>query len=114
MIAEEFLRALGLSSRSAADGAQALQACAAAPPRLVLMDLQMPVMDGLTATRMLRDHQRRGDLPGFPIIALTAHAMGSDAQACHDAGMDAFLTKPLLLDTLRRELARWCPELRRG
>ena len=114
MIAEEFLHAIGLASRSAADGAQALQACAVAPPRLVLMDLQMPVMDGLTATRLLRERQRRGELPAFPIVALTAHAMGSDAQACRDAGMDAFLTKPLLLDTLRRELARWCPELQRN
>ena len=112
MIAQEFLRTLGLTARTAQDGAQALTACAQAPPRLVLMDLQMPVMDGLTATRALCERQRRGELPAFPIVALTAHAMSSDAQACREAGMAGFLTKPLLLDTLRAELARWYPELR--
>jgi len=111
MIAEAFLQSLGLSSRSVTDGAQALEACAAAPPRLVLMDLQMPVMDGLTATRELCARQARGELPAFPIVALTAHAMDADAQACREAGMQGFLTKPLLLDRLRQELTRWWPSL---
>ena len=110
MIAEEFLRTLGISTRTAADGEQALQACATEPPRLVLMDLQMPVMDGLAATRALRERQQRGELPDFPIVALTAHAMSSDADACRAAGMVGYLTKPLLLDSLRDELARWWPE----
>jgi PAS domain S-box-containing protein len=111
MIAEEFLRALGLDCRTADDGAQALAACTRAAPRLVLMDLQMPVMDGLAATRALRERQRRGELPEFPIVALTAHAMETDAQACRDAGMVGYLTKPLMLDALRAELARWVPEM---
>jgi signal transduction histidine kinase/CheY-like chemotaxis protein len=111
MIAEEFLRTLGLDTRTAEDGAQALAACAAAPPRVVLMDLQMPVMDGLSATRALRERQQRGELPEFPIVALTAHAMETDAEACRAAGMAGYLTKPLLLEALRAELARWCPEL---
>jgi two-component system sensor histidine kinase/response regulator len=111
MIAEEFLHTLGLSTRTAEDGAQALDACAAEPPRVVLMDLQMPVMDGLAATRALRERQQRGELPVFPIVALTAHAMETDAEACRAAGMAGYLTKPLLLDALRAELARWCPEL---
>jgi PAS domain S-box-containing protein len=114
MIAEEFLRTLGVRARTAEDGAQALLACAEAPPRLVLMDLQMPVMDGLAATRALRERQQRGELPAFPIIALTAHAMSADAEACRAAGMVGYLTKPLLLDALRAELARWCPELSAG
>jgi signal transduction histidine kinase/CheY-like chemotaxis protein len=111
MIAEEFLHTLGLRARTAEDGAQALEACAAEPPRLVLMDLQMPVMDGLAATRALCERQRRGELPPFPIVALTAHAMDTDVQACRAAGMQGYLTKPLLLDALRAELARWFPEL---
>jgi CheY-like chemotaxis protein len=111
MIAEEFLRTLGISTRTAEDGAQALAACAADTPRLVLMDLQMPVMDGLAATRVLRERQQRGELPDFPIVALTAHAMSADAEACRAAGMVACLTKPLLLDALRAELLRWWPEL---
>lgn len=111
MIVEAFLEVLALPWRSVGDGAQAVADCMAAPPRLVLMDLQMPVMDGLAATRELRVRQSRGELPAFPVVALTAHAMAGDAQACRDAGMDGFLTKPLLLETLRAELVRWCPEL---
>ncbi len=111
MIAEEFLRTLGIRTRTAEDGAKALEACADEPPRLVLMDLQMPVMDGLAATRALRERQQRGELPDFPIVALTAHAMNTDAEACRAAGMVGYLTKPLLLDALRAELQRWWPEL---
>jgi signal transduction histidine kinase/ActR/RegA family two-component response regulator len=109
LIAEEFLRTLGVPVRSVEDGAQALQACCDEPPALVLMDLQMPVMDGLTATRALCERQRNGALPAFPIVALTAHARAADADACREAGMQGYLTKPLLLDALRAELARWWP-----
>jgi PAS domain S-box-containing protein len=111
LIAEEFLRTLGVPVRSVEDGAQALQAGSAEPPALVLMDLQMPVMDGLTATRALCERQRAGLLPAFPIVALTAHARAADAEACREAGMSGYLTKPLLLDTLRAELGRWWPGL---
>jgi PAS domain S-box-containing protein len=111
LIAEEFLRVLGVPVRSVEDGAQAVQACADDPPALVLMDLQMPVMDGLTATRQLCERQRKGALPAFPIVALTAHARSADAEACREAGMSGYLTKPLLLDALRAELARWWPGL---
>ena len=111
LIAQEFLRTLGIPTRTAEDGEQALAACSGTPPRLVLMDLQMPVMDGLAATRALRERQARGELPPFPIVALTAHAMSTDAQACRDAGMVGYLTKPLLLESLRTELARWWPEV---
>jgi CheY-like chemotaxis protein len=111
MIFEAFLEALGLPWRSVGDGAQAIDDCARTPPRLVLMDLQMPVLDGLEATRELRARQARGELPDFPIIALTAHAMASDAEACRAAGMVGYLTKPLLLDALKLELARWIPDL---
>ncbi|MGD9833105.1 MAG: hybrid sensor histidine kinase/response regulator [Piscinibacter sp.] len=111
MIAEAFLDSLGLPWRSVGDGAQALAACAEDPPRLVLMDLQMPVMDGLSATRELCARQARGELPAFPIVALTAHAMVGDAQACRGAGMSGYLTKPLMLEALQEELARWIPGL---
>jgi CheY-like chemotaxis protein len=111
LIAEEFLRALGVPVRSVEDGEEAVQACHAHPPALVLMDLQMPVMDGLTATRTLCERQRAGALPPFPIVALTAHARSADADACREAGMSGYLTKPLLLDTLRDELSRWWPGL---
>ena len=72
----------------------------------------MPGMDGLETTRRLRAMQRDGSLPHFPIVALTAHAQESDAQLSRAAGMDGFLSKPIMLDTLRRELSRWLPSLR--
>ena len=110
MIGEGFLTALGLESHTADDGAQALDACARQAPALVLMDLQMPVMDGLEATRRLRALQQAGELRHFPIVALTAHALESDRQRAMAAGMDGYLTKPLLLEALRSELSRWLPQ----
>jgi CheY-like chemotaxis protein len=73
------------------------------------MDLQMPGMDGLEATRRLRQMQRNGGQPAVPIVALTAHAGDADHSACLAAGMDAVLTKPLSLDALREQLRRWLP-----
>ncbi|NRF71886.1 PAS domain-containing protein [Aquincola sp. S2] len=107
MIGQEFLRTLGLAVRTAGDGAQAVDACLDRPPTLVLMDLQMPGMDGLEATRRLRELQRAGRWPGAPIIALTAHAGASDRNACLAAGMDGVLTKPLALEVLRKALSQW-------
>jgi CheY-like chemotaxis protein len=111
LIGDEFLRALGLPVRMAENGEAALASVAQVVPSLVLMDLQMPGMDGLEATRRLRAMQRDGVLPHFPIIALTAHAAESDAQMSRAAGMDGFLSKPIMLENLRRELARWLPAL---
>lgn len=110
MIGEGFLHALGLVTHTADDGAQALAACVRLAPALVLMDLQMPVMDGLEATRRLRALQREGRLRHFPIVALTAHALESDRERAVAAGMDGYLTKPLLLEALRAELQRWLPQ----
>ena len=67
----------------------------------------MPVMDGFEAARQMRAQQAAGRLPRFPIVALTAHAGQADREAARAAGMDDYLTKPLLLDSLRATLARW-------
>ena len=107
LVGQEFLRALGLRVRVANDGAEALVACTAHPPALVLMDLQMPGMDGLTATQHLQTMQREGVWPGAPIVALTAHASPADRAACRAAGMSGMLTKPLSLDVLRQQLPKW-------
>lgn len=112
LIGDEYLRALGLTVRLADSGEAALAAVAEETPSLVLMDLQMPGMDGLETTRRMRAMQRDGALPHFPIVALTAHALESDAQLSRAAGMDGFLSKPIMLETLRRELSRWLPALR--
>jgi signal transduction histidine kinase/CheY-like chemotaxis protein len=86
----------GISVTLAANGAQALSALDAEPFDLVLMDVQMPVMDGLEATRIIR----RKKSPHLPIVALTALAMKGDEEKCLAAGMDAYVSKPIDLDTL--------------
>ncbi len=85
-----------------ANGAEALAALGAAPYDLVLMDMRMPGMDGLTATRELRARGIR-----TPVVALTANAFEEDRRACLEAGMDDFLTKPIEPAALRSALARW-------
>ena len=107
MVAEAYLLALGLQVRLADSGAAALEACLAHPPALVLMDLQMPGMDGLETASRLLALQRQGRWPGAPIVALTAHAGLADRQACLAAGMSDVMTKPFTMDALRRQLAQW-------
>lgn len=107
VVAMEFLALMGVQARLAKNGIEALQACAEAAPDLVLMDIQMPGMDGLECARRLRALQRDGKLPGFPILALTAHALDADVAASMDAGMDEHLTKPLDFVALRTRLQRW-------
>jgi two-component system sensor histidine kinase/response regulator len=107
LIGQEFLQALGLPVRTVDDGEQALLACLEKPPAVVLMDLQMPGMDGLEAARRLRQLQAEKRWPGAPIIALTAHAADSDRHACLAAGMNEMLTKPLGLETLRKMLLKF-------
>ena len=75
-----------------ADGAQALDALEQNNVRLVLMDVQMPVLDGIEATRRIRRDSRWAELP---IVAMTARAMEGDEQICLNAGMNGFLTKPI-------------------
>ena len=107
LVGEAFLQALGLRVQLAASGSDALAACLRHPPALVLMDLQMPGMDGLETTARLLALQRDGRWPGSPILALTAHTSEADRAACLAAGMAAVLTKPLSLDRLRQQLAPW-------
>ena len=73
---------------------------------MVLMDIQMPVMDGLAATRLIRADRRFSKLP---ILALTAHAMVGDYEKSMDAGMNDHITKPIDLDTLTQALLKWMP-----
>jgi CheY-like chemotaxis protein len=107
IIAREMVAALGLTPVVVGSGQDALDSCQSMPPDLVLMDIQMPGMDGLETTRRLRALQAAGELRQFPIIALTAHAMASDRQASLDAGIDEHLTKPVQLETLRGVLGHW-------
>ena len=97
---------LGFRTRVVADGFEALQACADEPPTAVLMDVQMPRMDGLTATRELRRRQCEDGLARFPIIVASAFYSPADRAACFEAGADGFVTKPLMLAKLGAEIFR--------
>ena len=99
------LEALGFDVDVAADGVQALERFATGQYAAVLMDCQMPQLDGYAATRALRRMGGRG--AEVPIIALTASALASDEARCREAGMDDFVTKPLRPETLARVLDRW-------
>ena len=106
-VAQGILQHLGHTVHVVGDGAAALEALAAGDFDAVLMDCQMPVMDGYTATRQLRQAERENGSPHMPVIALTASAMVEDRQRCLDAGMDDYVSKPLEPDMLARTLDRW-------
>jgi CheY-like chemotaxis protein/HPt (histidine-containing phosphotransfer) domain-containing protein len=101
------LRGMGCEVDLVADGEAAVEAVLARAYDVVLMDCQMPVLDGLEATRRLRQARRDGQTAHDPkVIALTANATADDRRACLDAGMDAYLTKPVRGTILQRTLQR--------
>jgi len=107
MIGAEMLKSFGIDVIEAEDGAQALAMLESQRVDLVLMDIQMPVLDGYAATRALRDRETRLRLPRVPIVALTANAFDEDAVQSLAAGMDAHLAKPYSRVQLRELLQRW-------
>ena len=101
------LKRMGYQADVASNGLEVLEALHRQPYDLVLMDVQMPEMDGLTATRAIRAQAER--LKAIPrIVAMTANAMNSDRQACLDAGMDDYMSKPIRLDDLARVIRSTC------
>jgi len=106
-VAQRILQKLSVQVTVANNGAEALERLAAMPFDAVLMDCQMPVMDGFTATRRIRESERlRGDGRHTPIIALTANVMSEDRERCIEAGMDAHLGKPIDVTQLANCLER--------
>jgi len=108
-VALGILKKLGLRADAVGDGSEAIRALETIPYDLVLMDVQMPVMDGLEATRLIRDPRSAVLRRGIPIIAMTAHAMQGDRERCLEAGMDGYVTKPISPDALAEALDRWLP-----
>ena len=103
-IALEMLAEAHVQTDVAVDGQAAIDQVLAHPYDLVLMDMQMPVLDGLEATRKIR---QQANLANLPIVAMTANAMESDRQNCLDAGMNDFLTKPIEVSQLFDKLIQW-------
>jgi len=107
MVAEHLLRVFQCEVRNAADGKQALAALREGGVDVVLMDCQMPVLDGYAATRRWRAEETETGCSRLPIIAMTANAMAGDRERCLQAGMDDYLSKPIARATLHALLRRW-------
>jgi signal transduction histidine kinase/DNA-binding response OmpR family regulator len=108
-VAQEMLSELGVDVVSAWTGEEALIKLAADRFEVVLMDCQMPRLDGYATTRRLREWERRTGRDRTPVVALTANALNGDASRCFEAGMDRYLSKPFTIDQLYRILDSCAP-----
>jgi len=111
LVAQKLLAAIGCTIDTAVNGELALEKLHAGTYQAVLMDCQMPVLDGYAATRRWRGHEAATGAARMPIIAMTANAMAGDRQRCLDAGMDDYLSKPISREGLQACLLRWCEPL---
>jgi signal transduction histidine kinase/CheY-like chemotaxis protein/HPt (histidine-containing phosphotransfer) domain-containing protein len=107
-VAQRLLSLIGISYEIAENGKEALDAIAARAFDGVLMDCQMPVMDGYTATRIQRQNEGQAG-KHIPIIAMTANAMAGDREKCLNSGMDDYMSKPLNRALLEQTLRKWMP-----
>ena len=106
-VALRMLKTLGVEAMLASDGAEAVTLIAEGAFDLVLMDCQMPVMDGYAATGVVREREAANGLPRMPIVAMTANALEGDREKCLAAGMDDYAPKPIKLEVLGKILAKW-------
>ena len=109
LILDQILTTLGCTTQHATNGQAALDAMENENFDLVMMDVQMPVMDGLTATRIIRDNESKLDQARQLIIALTANALAGDREMCLKAGMDDYVSKPVTIGSIRTVMQRWLP-----
>ncbi len=107
-VAVHMLDRLGFGVDVACNGIEALECLAQGAYDAVLMDCQMPELDGFEATRRVREIER-GSERHIPILAMTAHALAGDRERCLAAGMDDYLAKPIKLKALEDLLALWVP-----
>jgi signal transduction histidine kinase/response regulator RpfG family c-di-GMP phosphodiesterase/HPt (histidine-containing phosphotransfer) domain-containing protein len=113
-IAVAILNKLGYDSGTVANGAEAIQALRVGDYAAVLMDCEMPGMDGYEATRLIRRPETGARDPEIPIVALTADALPGDRENCLQAGMSDYLAKPISMNKLSETLAIWTSSLNRG
>lgn len=114
LVVRKILEKNGYTVAMAADGRDAVSKYKTDPAiDLILMDVRMPLLDGLKATQVIRDIEREGVRKKMPIIALTASAMKGDEQKCLSAGCDAYLTKPLDKDLLIAAISKYLPKIKR-
>jgi len=109
-VALAILKRLGVSADAVANGKEAIISLATIPYDLVLMDMQMPVMDGLEATRLIRNPQSAVKEHAIPIIAMTANAMQGDRERCLEAGMNDYISKPVSPKKIVEALEKWLPK----
>jgi len=112
MIASVMLKNLGCETSMAADGEEAVAAMRASSFDLVIMDLHMPILDGISACKMIKEPGSGALNPQVPVVAMTASAILRGKERCIEAGMADFLTKPLGKKDFERTLARWVPSWR--
>jgi two-component system, sensor histidine kinase and response regulator len=106
-VLQHFLSQKGCSVDTAANGLEAVQLSGQIPYDLIFMDCRMPEMDGLEATRVIRDRERQRAEKATPIVGLTAHALSHSHLECLSVGMNGYLTKPFKRDLLWQEVIRW-------
>ncbi len=105
-VAKYILERLGYKADVAASGAEAVRAIDKLPYNLVLMDVEMPDLDGLQTTAIIREREKSGMNRSVPIVAMTAHALKGDRERCLEAGMDDYVSKPVRASELARAIAR--------
>ncbi len=108
-VAEKLIQYIGYPFDFAMNGQEALEKAKKTRYRMILMDCQMPVMDGYKCTTKIRDYERAAGLNHTPILAMTANAMLGDREKCLDAGMDDYMSKPLNRYILEKTLKKWDP-----
>ena len=109
IVAENLLKRTGADVVCCEDGAQAVEAWKKDRPHLILMDLQMPILDGMDASRQIREEEKAAGLHPTPIIALTAHVLEDERESAMKAGMDGWVSKPVRPACLYNELQRLMP-----
>ncbi len=113
-VALRLLQQMGYKADVAANGVECLQALERLPYDIIFMDVQMPEMDGIEATRQIRERQKNGAPGNFKsnvaIVAMTANAMQGDREKCIAAGMDDYLSKPIRPEDIRKVLELWGPK----